>query len=229
MSIVLDYLPNHENIKLYQDTEMFRINSDTFALGEFINVYKEDTVLDIGTNNGALLLYASLFNPKKLIGIDINEEGIKLAKKNLELNNISNYELIVGDFLEYKQEEVDVIICNPPYFKSIQDQSNNKYKALAKHDEAMPLDKLMQGIRKNLKNYGTLYFLYQTSRIDEVILEMEKNHLTIKEMKFVYDVNKEYSNVFMVKAVKGLKKGVNVCKPLVIDRKFWLNNCFKIL
>lgn len=220
MSIVLDFLPNHENIKLYQDREMFRINSDTYALGEFIEVYKEDVVLDVGTNNGALLLYANMFHPKKLMGIDINKKGIELAKKNLELNNISNYELIVGDFLEYKQEEVDVIICNPPYFKSVQDKSNNKYKALAKHDTTLPLDKLMVSIRRNLKNYGTLFFLYQTSRIDEVILEMEKNHLTIKEMKFVYDVNKEYSNVFMIKAVKGLKRGVNVYKPLVIDRKF---------
>lgn len=220
MSIVLDFLPNHENIKLYQDSEMFRINSDTYALGEFIEVYKEDVVLDVGTNNGALLLYANMFHPKKLLGIDINKEGIELAKKNLELNNITNYELIVGDFLEYKQEEVDVIICNPPYFKSVQDKSNNKYKALAKHDTTLPLDKLMASIRRNLKNYGTLFFLYQTSRIDEVILEMEKNHLTIKEMKFVYDTNKEYSNVFMIKAVKGLKRGVNVSKPLVIDRKF---------
>ena len=78
MSIVLDFLPNHENIKLYQDSEMFRINSDTYALGEFIEVYKEDVVLDVGTNNGALLLYANMFHPKKLMGIDINKEIILL-------------------------------------------------------------------------------------------------------------------------------------------------------
>ena len=54
--ITLDYLPNHPEIKLYQDDKMIRINTDTQCLGEFIKVYKEDTVLDIGTNNGALLL-----------------------------------------------------------------------------------------------------------------------------------------------------------------------------
>ena len=219
MSVVLDYLPNRDNIKIYQDDEMFCINTDTYALGEFIEVYKNDTVLDIGTNNGALLLYASRFNPKMMIGIDINEEALKLANRNMELNSISNYKLINADFLEYSGEEVDVIICNPPYFKNEMDKSNNKYKALAKHDSYLPLDKLILGIRKNLKNYGTLYFLYQTSRLEDVILELNKNHLTIKEMKFVYDVNKEYSNVFMVKAVKGLKKGMNVCKPLIIERK----------
>ena len=38
---------------------MFRINSDTRYLGEFINIKKEESILDIGTNNGALLLYAN--------------------------------------------------------------------------------------------------------------------------------------------------------------------------
>jgi tRNA1(Val) A37 N6-methylase TrmN6 len=42
-----DYIPKHEQLKIYQDTEMFLINSDTEALGEFIEVYKNDSVLDV--------------------------------------------------------------------------------------------------------------------------------------------------------------------------------------
>ena len=90
MAIRLDFLPNKEEIKLYQDDEMFCINTDTQVLGEFLNIYKQDVVLEIGTNTGALLLYASKFNPKKMIGIDINEKALNLAKKNMELNNITN-------------------------------------------------------------------------------------------------------------------------------------------
>ena len=84
MSIRMDYLPNHKDIKVYQDDEMFCINTDTMVLGEFLEVYKQDVVLDIGTNTGALMLYASLFNPRRLVGIDINERALDLAKKNME-------------------------------------------------------------------------------------------------------------------------------------------------
>ena len=84
MTIRLDYLPNRENYKIYQDDEMFCINTDTQVLGEFLNIYKQDTVLEIGTNTGALLIYASRFNPKKMIGIDINEKAVELAKKKEE-------------------------------------------------------------------------------------------------------------------------------------------------
>lgn len=217
--ITLDYLPNREDIKLYQYDEMFRINTDTFALGEFLNIYKQDTVLDIGTNTGALLLYASRFNPKKLIGLDINSKALELAKKNLELNNISNYELVNGDANNYLSEEVDVIICNPPYFKSrTQDRGQNEYLRLAKHEENLPLSNLIRTINRNLKCNGKLFFLFQTSRLFDVYEEFKKNNLVIKELKYVYDINKEYSNVVLIKAVKCGKNGVNVLKPLIIER-----------
>ena len=219
MAIKLDYLPNKKHLKLYQDDEMFCINTDTQVLGEFLNIYKQDTVLEIGTNTGALLLYASLFNPKKLIGIDINEKAIELAKKNMELNNITNYELKVCDGNTYSSEEVDVIIFNPPYFKTrSKDLSNNKYLALAKHEDNFSLSSMIDCINRNLKNNGTLFFLFQTSRLNEVLKLLDKKHIKVKEMKFVYDENKENSNVFMIRAVKNAKEGMVVTKPIIIKR-----------
>ena len=53
----LDYLPNTD-IYYYQHPDMFHTNTDTALLGEFADIRKKDVVLDIGTNNGALLLYA---------------------------------------------------------------------------------------------------------------------------------------------------------------------------
>ena len=96
-NLTLDYLPNHPNIKIYQHKKMFRINTDTAILGEFIYINPNDTVLDIGTNNGALLLYSNLQNPKHLTGIDINSDALEIANKNLTLNNITNYTLIHKD------------------------------------------------------------------------------------------------------------------------------------
>ena len=55
--------------------------------------------------------------------------------------------------------------------------------------------------------------------MQEVVLELSKNNLTIKEMKFVFDEQKDNSNVFMVKCVKNAKMGMNVKKSLVFSRK----------
>lgn len=215
----IDFLPNHPDVKIIQDDEMFRINTDTSCLGEFIEVYKEDTVLDIGTNNGALLMYASFFKPKKLIGIDINEDALKLAKENLDSLHLDNYELIKADANNYVGDEVDVIICNPPYFKTRkEDLSKNKYLALAKHEDNLKLDSLIKTIYKNLKLNGTLFMLFQTTRLDEVILELEKNKIYVKLLRFVHDENKYFSNVVLIKAIKCGQKGMNVGKPIIINR-----------
>ncbi len=216
--ITLDYLPK-TNIQLYQDDEMIRINTDTEVLGEFLEVYRNDIVLDMGTNQGALLLYASRFNPKKLIGLEINQRGCDLAKKNMELNNIPNYEIINGDIITYTSTPVDVIICNPPYFKTDpHNKGDNKFLAIAKHEGDLTLDKLIASIKRNLKDNGTLYFLFMTPRLDEVLAELNKNNIIPKVLKFVYDTKKKTSNVFLVKAVKNAKKGLVVEKPIIIER-----------
>lgn len=218
--IRLDHLPKHEDIQIYQDDEMFCINTDTMVLGEFLEIYKQDVVLDIGTNTGALMLYASLFNPRRLVGIDINKKALELAKKNMELNNVQNYELIYADGNTFKlDEEVDVVIFNPPYFKTpSKDLGNNEYLALAKHEDNFSLESMVNCINRNLRNNGTVYFLFQTSRLNEVIKLFNSKKLIIKKMKFVYDVNKDFSNVVLIKAVKGAKDGLVVEKPVIIDR-----------
>lgn len=215
-----DFLPHHEELQVIQDDDMFLINSDTMVLGEFIDLKHKDNVCDFGTNQGALLLYASLFKPKMMTGIDINEKALELAKKNMELNNISNVRLLKRDIKTYKEEiPYDVIICNPPYFKTKEDNmADNSYKNLAKHEQSLTLDILVKSISRNLRDSGVLYFLHVSPRLDEVLEELRKNNLIPKVIQFVFDKNKENSNVFMVKCVKNAKEGMNVIKPIILDR-----------
>ena len=215
----IDYLPHHKDIKIIQDTDMFCINTDTEVLGEFIEVYKEDTVLDIGCNNGALLLYASRFSPKKLIGIDINKKAVELARRNMELNNVSA-EILAADGNTFTLEEkASVVIFNPPYFKVVKEEKvKNDYLYLAKHEDNFPLASMIECINRNLREGGTLFFLFETKRMMEVVRLLDSKNIKIKEMKFVYDINKENSNVFMIKGVKNSRDGLKVTKPIIITR-----------
>ena len=127
-----DYLPN-TNLLIKQHPEMFRMNTDSKLLGQFMKIKKSDTVLDLGCNNGVLMMYASLHEPKHLYGVDLFEEALNLAKENLEANGITNFDLIQGDATEVKLPNVDVIVCNPPYFKTVDEhrKNDNPYRAAA--------------------------------------------------------------------------------------------------
>ena len=86
----------------------------------------------------------------------------------------------------------------------------------AKHEDSLPLDNLVHTIVNNLKDNGKLYFVYQSSRLQEMIDVFTKYHLNIKVMQFVYNVNKENSNIVLIKACKGGKLGMEIKKPLMI-------------
>lgn len=210
----LDYLPN-TNIYLYQDSEMFRINSDTRYLGEFIDVKQSEAVLDIGTNNGALLLYANMKGCKKLIGIDINSKAIELCEENMKLNKIENYELHSCKVQELKIDKVDVIICNPPYFKSGK-AKENKDLANARHEGELTLFELIENSKRLLKEKGKLMLVYKSCDIAEVIVLLDLNGFGISRIQFVFDENKDNSTCFMLEAVKGKKHNVKVIKSVEI-------------
>ena len=109
----------NSSLRIRQRDDMFRFNSDTTALIDFMIVKKQDRVLDIGTNNGVLLLAAMEKGAKEGVGIDVFEEAIALAQENAKENLISNvtFEIVALD--QFKSAPFDVILCNPPDRKSV--------------------------------------------------------------------------------------------------------------
>jgi len=73
------------------------------------NIEASDTVLDIGCGNGALA-YDVAKKAKKVVGIDLNKENIKIAKENYLAPNI---EYLVGDATkDLPSQKFDVIILS---------------------------------------------------------------------------------------------------------------------
>jgi len=94
------------------------------------NIKTNDTVLDIGCGNG-VVAYDVARKAKKVIGIDIDENKIRDAKKNFLLGNL---EYICGDILSWDfSQEFDVIILSN-VLEHIEDRINflKKIRSLGK-------------------------------------------------------------------------------------------------
>lgn len=77
---------------------------------------QKDIIFDLYSGTGTIGIMASA-KAKKVIGIEIIEEAVKMAKKNAELNNIKNAEFIAGDVKEEVVKLTDspeLIILDPP-------------------------------------------------------------------------------------------------------------------
>lgn len=216
-----DYLPGYKGIVLFQHKKMFRVNTDTSLLGNYLKVKKGDCVLDIGTNNGALLLYANLYQPATLVGIDINESALKLAKINFDENSVKNYLLIHESIVSFKDKELfDVIVSNPPYFNTLNNElkNDNDNLKVARHEEYLTLDMLFEGVKRNLKIDGTFYLIHPAFRFNEVKEKLNKYNLFIKEYCPVKDENKENDHVILYSITKNKNEICIQKERLIIKR-----------
>ena len=209
-----DYLPN-TNFKLIQDDSFYHFNSDTTLLGEFIQIKQKDKVLDIGCNTGALLLYASVFMPSLLCGIDLFEDVIELAKKNMELNDV-HAELYSCDVKEFHHEPFDVILCNPPYFNTQKGslKNVNPYISASRHETYLPLDVLFFNVNRLLKDNGIFYMVHRPVRLNDIVLLAHQNSLSIQELQIIYKRKDEKPRTILLKLRKSLHTDLTILKPI---------------
>jgi tRNA1(Val) A37 N6-methylase TrmN6 len=214
----MDYLYNTD-IKRYQDEEMFKMNSDTRNLGNFLEFKKNDyTILDVGTNNGALLLYASVKNKAKYYyGVDINEKALELAKENMNMNGLDNSTFYHSEFQNLKMEQVDYIVSNPPYFDG-DHVSENIDKRKARFAVYLPIEDLIKHSKRLLKDRGSLFLVYPSFKLPQVISLLDKYKFGVIRLQFVYDENKDDSLVFLIEARKGMKHYSKVLAPIYNKR-----------
>lgn len=87
----------------------------TFMCMELLERYIRpgDIVLDIGTGSGILGIAAAKLGAGKVIGGDLDQTAVKVAKENVTQNNVASImEVRHGDLLEILQEKGNIIVAN---------------------------------------------------------------------------------------------------------------------
>ncbi|MCD6525351.1 MAG: methyltransferase [Thermococcus sp.] len=107
-------MPVYYGIKLELHPDVYEPAEDTFLLAETLDIKPGETALDVGTGTGIIALLMAR-KAKRVLGVDVNPKAIELAKKNAELNGITNVEFRVSDLFENVSGRFDVITFNAPY------------------------------------------------------------------------------------------------------------------
>lgn len=204
----LDYLhgtPFH----IEQPEHMYHFNSDTELLGKFLEIDSNDTVLDIGTNTGALLLYCALNNPKALCGIDLFEDVVAIAKENMKRNGI-DANIYVSKAQDFNQGKYTKIVCNPPYFNDLKDNDLNQYKLAARHQQFLKMDELAESVDRLLDDNGSFQCVYRYDQYEPLLREFEKYSFYPVRVRVVYDKLFGNKKTILLELKKGLQKSVRI-------------------
>jgi len=84
----------------------------------------EKNVLDMGCGTSLLAILASMRGAKHITAIDIDEWAFDNSKLNIEMNNISNIDLKMGDARLLIDQKFDIILANINRNILINDMSN---------------------------------------------------------------------------------------------------------
>ncbi len=82
------------------------------AAGKLANAIKRNSVLDVGTGSGILAIAAAKLGAENAVGLDIDPEAIKVAKKNIRLNKVSSIVKLTGKPLEKIKNRFSIIFAN---------------------------------------------------------------------------------------------------------------------
>ena len=212
----------YKNRKIYQDDNFFSFSLDSVILANYSTIRKSDkNILDLCSGNGVVPLIMSLRTDKKIIGVEIQEDLVKLANKSIKYNKLDKQiSMICSDIKEFitkdRYDSYDLITCNPPYFNNY-DRVNLSYeKKIARHEILINLEDVISISSKLLKNGGNLSLVHRPERVIEIISLFNNYNIGISRIKFIYDRIDKPAVSILVEGRKNRKCSLKIDKPLII-------------
>lgn len=164
---------------IFQDEEEFKYTTDALILSSFVK--SGEKAIDLGCGTGILSLrVCDRFH--EIHAIDKNKNVLELFKNSISYNRLGKkINLLREDIFNlrdfYSTNFFDAVIFNPPYYNF----KNIKLETIeAKH--FFDLDGSLYIVNYLLKNSGTLYMIYPTYRLAEVIYNINSVGLRVKNI-----------------------------------------------
>jgi tRNA1Val (adenine37-N6)-methyltransferase len=158
-----------------QDNCAMKVGTDGVLLGAWSPIPKNTfSVLDIGAGTGLLsLILAQRTEAEQIDAIEIDEKAYEQCVENFENSKWADrlfcYHAGLDEFLEEMEDEsFDLIISNPPFYTDDY-KSENKSRDLARFEDALPFDELIESAANLLSEFGIFSVIIPFKEEDKFI------------------------------------------------------------
>jgi len=210
---------------IIQNKNEFCFSMDAVLIAHFPKYKKNARVIDLGTGTGVIpLLIAN--EVKEICAVELNPRAADLARRNVELNGLSEKIFVVeGDYRKhreiFKAESFDVAIANPPY-TPVKNGEANKISGIARarHEFTATLEDVVTAARYVLKFHGVFYMIHLASRLCEIAETLHRRQMEMKRLRMIHPKAGRDANLIMLEAVVGANAGnLKILPPLVVHNE----------
>ena len=214
----------NKNLKIIQRTDFFNFSLDSLLVANFLSVGRGvNKIVDLGTGNGAIPLFLSERTKAKITGIEIQKISADLAKRNIELNNLSEQIEIINDDMKnwkkyFRSGSQDAVVSNPPFFKFHGNEellNDLSQLTLARHEISITLEEIIKIASGLLKDKGYFSMVHRPDRFLEILDTMRKYGIVPKKVRFCHSKIDKQAKIILVEGIKFGSEGLTVLPPLV--------------
>ena len=142
-----------------QDRCAMKIGTDGVLLGAWTPLINNPyNVLDIGAGTGILsLMLAQRSSAEQIDAIEIDEDAYEQCVENFEASpwgdKLFCFHAGLDEFVDEPEDEYDLIISNPPFYTDDY-KSDNSSRDLARFEDALPFEELIEAAALLLSDNG---------------------------------------------------------------------------
>ena len=171
-----------KQFSINQDRCAMKIGTDGVLLGAWTSIEKKPfSILDIGTGTGVLALMLAQRSDANIIdALEIDDDAYEQCVDNFENSSWADrlfcYHASLEEFVEEIEDTYDLIISNPPFYSEDYKTANSQ-RDLARFQEALPFDHLLQCVSKLLSENGRFSVVIPFKEEKEFIALASEVHL----------------------------------------------------
>lgn len=142
-----------------QDRCAMKIGTDGVLLGAWASIENNPfAILDIGAGTGIIgLMLAQRSNAEVIDAIEIDDEAYEQCVDNFELSSWGDrlfcYHASLDEFVNEIEDKYELIISNPPFYSETY-KTDNKQRDIARFQDALPFNHLIESAAKLLTEDG---------------------------------------------------------------------------
>ena len=222
---IIDTLKN--GYKIFQDSERFKFGIDAIILSNFAfnQIKRDEKIIDLGTGNGIIPLMLTKSKAKNIVGLEIQEENVKLAKKTVEINQLEEkINIVQGDIKlvseNFPKHSFDSVLTNPPYMINNHGKQNpNDAKLIARHEILCNLEDIISAADFLLKPNGKFFMIHKAFRLPEIFNSMINHKIEPKRMQMILPFADKEANLVLIEGRKNGNPRLQIEKNLIVYEK----------